>query len=96
MTNLQRRLKKLEEALSAFPSDGRPRRTLRVVVGYDSGPAKLETSKCHRRLDRNGLLYEVLELDGGCEDLEDEDVDRFIEGFPIEAAEVFGKPWNTP
>jgi hypothetical protein len=37
-------------------------------------------------LGRNGLLIEVVELDGGREDLADEDLDRFIASFPVEAA----------
>jgi hypothetical protein len=37
-------------------------------------------------LGRNGLLIEVVELDGGREGLTDEDLDRFITCFPVDAA----------
>jgi hypothetical protein len=85
MKTIIRRLRRLE-ALSAFTADGRPRETLRVVVRCVCGPPRLETSTCRRVLGRNGLLIEVVELDGGREDLADEDLDRFIASFPVEAA----------
>ena len=41
-------------------------------------------SKCKRVLGRNGLLTEVVELDGGREGLTDQDLDRFIASFPVD------------
>ena len=64
-----RRIRRLE-ALSLVAAGGKPQETLRVVLGYDSGPTKLETSTCHRRIDRTGLI-ELVELDGTSEDLID-------------------------
>jgi|HubBroStandDraft_4_1064222.scaffolds.fasta_scaffold156760_2 hypothetical protein len=85
MKMMIRRLRRLE-ALSTLTADGRPRETLRVVVRCVCGPSRLETSKCTRMLGRNGLLIEVVELDGGLEGLTDEDLARFITSFPVEAA----------
>ena len=73
------------EALSLVAVSGK-HETLRVVLGYDSGPTKLETSTCHRRIDRTGLLIELVELDGTSDDLKDEELHAFIERFPIEAS----------
>ncbi len=36
-------------------------------------------------LHGNGLLTEVVEPDGSREGLSDEDLERFIESFPVEA-----------
>src|SRR5258708_35251918 len=86
-----RRLQKLE-GIWAVAADGRPRKTLRVVVGYDSGPTYLETSKCHRRIDQSGFLIEVVELDGSSDDVTDEDLDQLITTFPVEMASHGQKP----
>src|SRR6266849_1390652 len=80
-----RRLQRLE-GIGAVVADGRPRETLRVVVGYDSAPTYLETSKCHCRIDQSGLLIEVVELDGSSDDVTDEDLDQFIATSPVEMA----------
>jgi len=80
-----RRIRRLE-ALSLVAAGGKPQETLRVVLGYDSGPTRLETSTCHRRIDRTGCLIELVELDGTSDDLKDEELHAFIERFPIEAS----------
>ena len=59
MNALMKRLHRLE-AQSFFGSPGRPRETLRVVVQSVCGPAKLETSRCTRTLQGNGLLTEFV------------------------------------
>ena len=105
MKMMIRRLRRLE-ALSAVTADGQPRKTLRVVVQYVVGepatletvPATLETATCHRRIDRSGLLMEVVYLDGSSDGLTDEDLDHFVESFPVEAAGtgMYGRPENVP
>ena len=57
-----------------------------MVVRCVCGAPSLETSKCKRILDRNGLLTEIVELDGGRDGLSDVDLDRFIATFPVVAA----------
>ena len=44
----------------------------------------LETSTCRRTLTANGALTEVVRLDGMHGDLTDEELDNFVEGFPVE------------
>jgi hypothetical protein len=44
----------------------------------------LETSTCWRTLTANGALTEVVRLDGMHGDLTDEELDNFVEGFPVE------------
>ena len=83
MKTIIRRLQRLE-AVSAVAADGRRRDTLRVVAQYMGEPATLETATCHRRIDRNGLLMEVVYLEGRSEGLTDEDLDHFVGNFPIE------------
>ena len=83
MKTMIRHIRRLE-ALSAT-ADG-PRETLRVVVRCVCGAPNLKTSKCKRMLDRNGLLTEIVELDGGRDGLKDEDLDRFIANFPVVSA----------
>jgi hypothetical protein len=105
MKMMIRRLRRLE-ALSAVTADGQPRKTLRVVVQYVGGgpatletePAILETATCHRRIDRNGLLMEVVYLDGSSAGLTDEDLDHFVGNFPVEGAghRMYGGPGNVP
>jgi hypothetical protein len=80
-----RRLQRLEGVWSVA-ADGRPRETMRVVVGCVCGPTNLAASTCHRRIDPTGLLVAVVELDGSSDSLTVEDLERFVEGFPIEAA----------
>jgi hypothetical protein len=75
-----RRIRRLE-ALSLLAGCGKPQETLRVVLGYDAGPTRLETSTCHRRIDRTGLLIELVELDGTSEDL--------IDGTSISSSQPF-------
>jgi hypothetical protein len=77
--NLKSRLKTLEKRRQA--SNDR----IRVVISVIDRPANLANSKCRRTLAPNGLLTEVVELDGSSADLTDEDLERFIAGFPVEA-----------
>jgi len=83
MTSLVRRLRKLEAQL-CFSSPDRPRETLRVVVSSVCTPANLETSTCKRMLRGNGLLTEVVQLDGSDEWLSKEELDRFVTSFRVQ------------
>jgi hypothetical protein len=84
MKTMIKRIRRLE-SLSSVAVDGRPRETLRVLVQYVGEPAPLETATCHRRIDRNGLLMEVVYVDGSSAGLTDENLDHFLENFPVEA-----------
>ncbi len=59
---------------------------LRVVIRSVCGSANLANSTCRRTLDANGLLTEIVQLDGSLDDLGEEGLERFIASFPIEAA----------
>jgi hypothetical protein len=41
---------------------------------------------CRRTLNGNGLLTEIVELDGSRKELSREDLDRFVASFAVEAA----------
>jgi hypothetical protein len=77
---LKGRLDRLEKTLA--PAKG-PRQRVRVVISGVCAPANLETSRCTRTLT-NGLLTEIVEFDGSCDDLSDEQLENFIESFPIQ------------
>ena len=81
MTNLQRRLKSLERKRSGVVQEG-----VRVVVRGVCGPPNLATSTCTRTLGANGALTELVQLSGGRDGLSDQDLERFIESFPIQRA----------
>ena len=57
---------------------------IRVVICTVGRPSNLANSKCRRTLAPNGLLTEIVELDGGRDGLNDEDLEKFIAGFPVE------------
>jgi hypothetical protein len=57
---------------------------LRLVVSAMDHALNLETSTCRRTLTANGALTEVVRLDGMHGDLTDEELDNFVEGFPVE------------
>ena len=83
---LKRRLNRLTEILR--PSRG-PERTKRWVVSLVGSPgvgcpaADLAKSSCMRRRETNGTLTEMVILDGSRDGITDEDLNRFVEGFPI-------------
>ena len=55
------------------------RERLRIVV------TGLDTSTCRRTLTASGSLTEVVELDGTREGLTDEQLEQFINSFPVES-----------
>lgn len=79
MLRLKVRLTKLERTL--IPVQGPTKRWVVVVVGR--GPANLANSTCTRTLS-DGRLWEVVRLDGSSEGLTDDELDRFVQSFPIQ------------
>jgi hypothetical protein len=55
----------------------------------------LETSTCRRTLSADGFLTEMVRLDGARGGLTDEEVEKFVEGFPVEGA-YRGGVWQMP
>ena len=84
MLRLQGRLNKLERVL--VPAKG-PRQRVRVLMSAVCGDLNLATSTCHRTLS-NGVLTEVVHLDGDGEDLSDQQLEKFIESFPVQEGAV--------
>ena len=78
MLRLQRRIYKLERTLA--PSKG-PHKLFRVLAD-GVGALNLATSTCTRTL-RNGTLTEIVNLNGSIDELSDEQLETFIESFPI-------------
>jgi hypothetical protein len=65
---------------------GKPKSSLRIIVARgESGAANLATSTCTRRLNNAGGLIEIVDLDGADSGISEEELERFIAGFPIEA-----------
>ena len=74
------RLVRLEDRFA--PRD-KVRECVRLVVGT-IGPAEgLQNATCQRTLCANGCLTEVVRLNGSGDGLTEEDLDRFVESFPI-------------
>ena len=76
------RLHRLEDRLAPPDLPRRPRERLRVVV-CELWLANLATSTCTRTRSAGGMLVEVVHLNGSREGLSDEDLDRFVERFPV-------------
>jgi len=70
----------LEKILTRAP---RPVKRFRILV--ESGYMKLDlaSSRCDRTLSSSGVLKEIVVIDGS---LEGEELERFIESFPIRDA----------
>ena len=47
-------------------------------------PLNLANSTCKRTLGANGLLTEIVDLDGSDQGLTDEDLEEFVASFPVE------------
>jgi hypothetical protein len=45
---------------------------------------RLETSTCRRTLSANGVLTEIVRLDGTRGGMTDEEMEKFVESFPVE------------
>ena len=75
---VKRRLERLEQKRS----DARQR--FRVVVCAIGRSLNLANSTCKRTLAEDGLLTEVVRLDGSRDDLTDEELDRFVASFPLQ------------
>ena len=61
-----------------------PRDHVRLVVSAMDHALSLETSTCTRSLTASGFLAEVVMLDGIRGSLTDEQLNRFVESFPVE------------
>ena len=77
-TNLKRRLNALEQRRQTSPEP------FRLIIGTVCGPTDLAKATCSRTMAPDGTLLEVVDLHGGCgTELSKEELNRFIESFPI-------------
>ena len=79
--NLNARLQKLERQHSQIE-----RERFRIVVSFAGKPFDLTKATCTRTLWPNGQLMEMVNLHGGDYGLRDEDLERFIQSFPMKRA----------
>ena len=82
-----RRIARLEEQLAPKVQPGflrHPRHHMRLVVSALDRDLTLETSTCHRTLTASGCLIEVVRLDGRRDGLTDEELEKFVESFPVQ------------
>ena len=79
--NLRRRLESLEKRHSV----ARKQDVVRVMISSGGDP-DWERSTCRRRLIPGGALMEFVDLEGGGEDLDRDELERFVARFPIELA----------
>ena len=77
--NLKARLQKLERHRSQVE-----RGRFQIVVSHAGRPFDLATATCTRTLMPDGGLMEIVNMNGSGHDLSDEELERFIQSFPIE------------
>jgi hypothetical protein len=85
MKTILRRVGRLEDQFETQLS-GKPKSSLRIIVTRaGSEPANLVTSTCTRYV-RDGVLTEVVDLDGARGSISDEELETFVARFPIHSA----------
>jgi hypothetical protein len=80
MKTIGRRLCRLEDRFA--PRD-KPRERYRMVVRSWGPEEGLQNATSKRTLCANGLLMEVVRLNGSGDGLTDQDLEGFVESFPI-------------
>ena len=77
--NLKARLQKLERQQNQVALE-----TFRLVVSHAGEPLDLTKATCTRTRWPNGHLMEIVNLNGGDYGLREQDLERFIQSFPVE------------
>jgi hypothetical protein len=86
MKAIVRRVGRLEDRF-AINSSGKLRVGVRAIISLPwKGPLSLATSTCRRTLNPGGAVTEIVELDGRDEDIDEEELEKFIASFPIHSA----------
>ena len=75
---LKSRIERLETQRRSAEQD-----SLRIVV-TSPWPTDLTKATCSRARCENGSLMEIVNLNGSRDGISDEDLERFIESFPIQ------------
>jgi hypothetical protein len=76
--NFRARLKALEQRRQAS------NQRFRIVASTSGRPLNLANSTCRRTLAPNGLMTQIVTLDGSDQGLTDEDLEEFVASFPVE------------
>jgi hypothetical protein len=82
MRGLDNRLNKLESRWNPLKE---PLSRFRLVASKIGGPLNLEKSRCTRTLGPTGNLFEVVVMEGSADELSDDELDQFVERFPVVA-----------
>jgi hypothetical protein len=82
MRAIVRRVGRLEDRFQTQLA-GKPKSSLRIIVTRAGSEANLSTSTCERYV-RDGLLTEVVYLDGARGSISDEELETFVARFPID------------
>jgi len=77
--NLKARLKTIERQRMHVS-----REPFRLVTSHAGEPLDLSKATCTRTVWPDGQLMELVNLHGSNDGLSDEDLERFIQSFPIE------------
>jgi hypothetical protein len=91
MKLIDRRLQALE---NRFGSPDRPRPRLRLRLMDLGSKLCLEDAKCTRTLCQDGSLMEVVDFqkhDEGPDEVSEEELDRWVEGFPVQGFSPSGE-----
>ena len=81
--NLKARLKRLERQQSQIALE-----PFRVVVSHAGKPLDLAKATCTRTIWPNGQLFEFVNLNGTDHGLSKEDLEKFIQSFPVEKSKT--------
>jgi hypothetical protein len=84
---LARRIERVER----LTPDAQSPAVMRVVISACGRRLNLAGSTCDRMLGANGSITEIVRLDGSRGDITDQELDRFVAGFPLSGSPVCGK-----
>ncbi|MGA2186584.1 MAG: hypothetical protein ABSH47_26505 [Bryobacteraceae bacterium] len=89
MKTVIRRLARLEDQF--VPPGQKARKCFRMIVFRYGDKTSLENARCKRTLSPDGTVMEFVELVGsgpGPDSVTEEELDRWVAGFPIEVPKV--------
>jgi hypothetical protein len=96
MRAVVRRIDRLEDQFGA--AYGRPRRRLRMMISMAGAKPSLEDATCRRTLCSDGTLMELVEFkqhNAGPDELTEEELDAWLESFPVVEAGPGRRPGRT-
>jgi hypothetical protein len=77
------RVARLEDRYAIHPS-GELKVAVRLIISFPwKGRLNLAASTCKRALNTVGAVIEIVRLEGRCEDIDEEGLEKFIASFPV-------------